>query len=132
MAFERRITLPGSERKSLPKSQLVSPINENDIVRVTIVLRPNSPQPATHKGNGPYRAVAYEEFKQKHGANPEDIALVERFAHEYHLTIVDSSAPKRRVIVTGTAAAMIRHLALSWHATKSRGPNTRFGAAREL
>ena len=108
MTFERRITLPGSERKSLPKSQLVSPINENDIVRVTIVLRPKSAQPAVHKGNGPYRALGYEEFRQKHGANPEDIALIERFAHEYHLTVVDSSAPKRRVIVTGTAAAMIK------------------------
>jgi kumamolisin len=45
-----------------------------------------------------------EEFAQQHGANDEDIALVERFAHEYQLTVADASVGKRRVILTGTAA----------------------------
>jgi kumamolisin len=108
MAFERRITLTGSERRPLRDWQPVSPINENDTVRVTIVLQRKGAEPRVEKDNGLYGSLSHEEFTQKHGANPEDIALIERFAHEYHLTVVESSVQRRRVVLTGTAAAMTK------------------------
>ncbi len=40
------------------------------------------------------------------GANPSDISAVEEFAHDAGLTVVESSARKRRVILTGTAEQM--------------------------
>jgi kumamolisin len=47
-----------------------------------------------------------EDFAVLHGADPADIALVEAFAHEYSLTVVERSAAKRSVILTGTAENM--------------------------
>ena len=41
-----------------------------------------------------------------HGADPADIAIVEAFAHEYSLTVVERSAAKRSVVLTGTAENM--------------------------
>jgi kumamolisin len=40
------------------------------------------------------------------GTDPANIALVEAFAHEYGLTVIDSSVPKRRVILSGDAQRM--------------------------
>lgn len=104
MASERRINLPGSERRPLPGSQAISPINESDTVHVSVVLRRQGAPPSVGKNGQP--KLSHEQLKQRHGANPEDIALIENFAHEYQLTVVDSSVQKRRVILAGTAAAM--------------------------
>ncbi len=106
MAFEKRIPLPGSERKALPESQPVGSIDPTDTVRVTVVLRRTGAVPAAEKGNEQPRRLSHQDFQQSHGANPEDIALIEKFAHEYQLTVVEASAQKRRVVLTGTAAQM--------------------------
>ena len=44
------------------------------------------------------------EFTQLHGANPDDLAKIDQFAHNYHLTVVESSIPKRIVRLRGTLA----------------------------
>ncbi|MBV9766106.1 MAG: S8 family serine peptidase [Acidobacteriaceae bacterium] len=102
MAFENRIKLKGSERRALPGSTPVGAVDPNETVRVTVFLRPKGAAPAV-PGTGTPRRLSHEEFAQRHGADPADIALVEKFAHAYQLTIVESSARKRRVILTGTA-----------------------------
>jgi len=47
-----------------------------------------------------------EDFAAIHGADPADIALIENFAHEYSLTVVERSAARRSVVLTGTAENM--------------------------
>ncbi len=106
MAFEKRTALRGSEKKKLPGSQQVGTIQPNDTVRVTVILRRKGADPFVPTGPAPVAHLTYDEFTQQHGAHPDDIALVERFAHEYQLTVVENSAQKRRVVLTGTAAAM--------------------------
>src|SRR5579884_3282260 len=108
MAFEKRIALRGSERKQLPGSQPVGPVQPDETVRVTIILRRKGADPAVANGPEATAHLTHEEFAQQHGANPDDIALIESFAHNYQLTVVESSAQKRRVILTGTAAAMTK------------------------
>lgn len=44
------------------------------------------------------------EFTQVHGASPEDLAKIDQFAHNHHLTVVESSIPKRVVRLRGTLA----------------------------
>ena len=46
------------------------------------------------------------EFSVLHGADPADIAAIEAFAHENGLTVVESSAARRSVVLKGTAANM--------------------------
>jgi kumamolisin len=47
-----------------------------------------------------------EAFAASHGADPADMALIEAFAHEYSLTVSDSSAARRSVTLTGTIENM--------------------------
>ncbi len=106
MAFEERITLPGSDRKALAGAHSVGPIDPNESVGVSVVLRRKGAGPAMAKANERPVHLSREQLKQQHGANPEDIALVEKFAHEFELAVVDSSVAKRRVMLTGTAERM--------------------------
>jgi kumamolisin len=103
MAFNNRITLRGSEKKPVPNAEPVGAIAPDDQIRVTVFLRRKSADPVPAPGpHGTH--LSREEFAQQHGATPEDIALVERFAHEYQITVADTNIGKRRVILTGTAA----------------------------
>lgn len=49
--------------------------------------------------------VSHDVFAERYGADPADAALVERFAHEYQLTVADISLRKRQVLLAGTVAA---------------------------
>src|SRR5581483_11495248 len=107
MAFNQRTTLRGSDKKSLATAQPIGAIPPDDEIRVTVILRRKSSDPVP--APGPHQPhLTRDQFAQEHGANPDDIALVEKFAHEYQLTVVDSSAGKRRVILSGTAANMTK------------------------
>ncbi len=108
MAFEKKINLPGSERTAPPHSQPVGTIDPNDTIRVTIVLRRKGAIPPAEKGNERQGHLSQGDFQLRHGANPDDIALIEKFAHQYQLTVVEASAQKRRVVLTGTAGAMTK------------------------
>lgn len=44
------------------------------------------------------------EFAQSHGASPDDLTKIDQFAHDHHLTVVESSVPKRIVRLRGTLA----------------------------
>ncbi|MGA8029242.1 MAG: protease pro-enzyme activation domain-containing protein [Bryobacteraceae bacterium] len=127
MAFEKRITLPGSERKPLRGSQKVGTVDPAETVRVTIVLRRKGAAPAVATGNGAPAHLTREQFIQRHGADPNDIALVEKFAHQFQLTVVESSARKRRVVLTGSAAAMAKAFEVEFvcYKVESTGHNFR-------
>jgi kumamolisin len=52
--------------------------------------------------------VSYSRFAEEFGADPKDVALVERFAHHAGLTVVDQSEGKRRVVLSGPAEAVAK------------------------
>lgn len=106
MDLQRRITVPGSEKKPLPGSEPVGSIEKNESVRVTLVLRRKGADPAVARGSGVREYLSHEELAARHGANADDIDLVERFAHEAQLAVVESSLRKRRVVLMGTAESM--------------------------
>jgi kumamolisin len=54
----------------------------------------------------PHFFLSHAEHESKHGGDPSDITLVEQFAHNFGLSIVEASAAKRRVVLTGTAGQM--------------------------
>ncbi len=62
MAFERRTTLAGSERKALPGSQAVGTIQPDETVRVTVVLRRKGADPTVPTGTGPQTHLTHEQF----------------------------------------------------------------------
>jgi len=97
-----RIALRGSERKPLPNAQVVGTPDPNALITATILLRRRSdrlPPP----GSEP---ISHAEFARRFGADPADIAAVERFADEYDLTVNQIAPERRSVVVAGTVANM--------------------------
>lgn len=102
--------LPRSERKPLPNSRPVGPVDPNEPVEVTVYLR----APATsnlankiseqvqHQG----RPMSRQEYSASQSAASDDVAKVEEFARKNSLTVVEKDPVGRRVVLAGTAAAM--------------------------
>jgi len=109
---KKQLPVAGSERAPLEGARAVGPADPDEIIEVTIRLRPKS-------GNKPFvgagefskpidqrRTLSRAEFEKQHGADPSSIKLVESFAREHGLTVKESSAARRTVILSGTVAAM--------------------------
>jgi kumamolisin len=78
-------------------------------LEVTVRVRPrNSLQPLAASNalaDTPItqrRYLTREEYADQHGADPQDLAAVEEFAKAHGLKVVDSSVPRRSVIMSGT------------------------------
>ena len=106
MTFEDRTTLPGSENVHRPGLQPIGTIETDETIHVSLILRRKGPNPVVFTGSEPHSPLSREEHESKHGADPSDIALVEQFAHEFGLSVVEASTAKRRVTLTGTIGQM--------------------------
>lgn len=104
MALEKRVQLPGSERAPLPGATVSGTVNPEEIVRVTVILRHKAGAPKLVSG----QHITHQQFEQKHGADPNAIAAVEQFAQQAGLSVEESSARKRRVVLSGTIAALTK------------------------
>src|SRR5579883_290485 len=97
-----RVLLKGSERRPLPDSQVVGSPDPSALITVTVLVRRrDSRLPAP--GSEP---LTRDEFARRFGATPADIAAVEAFASEYDLTVVQTDAARRSVVLSGTVADM--------------------------
>lgn len=108
-----RIPIPGSERDPLPGARAVGDVDPAERIEVTIVLKP----PAAGGRRAAERAMDAAlpgerhypdraEFAAESGASAKDIQAVEDFATAHGLTVVQASAARRTVIVSGTAATI--------------------------
>src|SRR3954465_15302208 len=94
------VALRGSE-KAPPAVSTPETLNPLDAASVTIrVRRRKSIEAALKKG----RVMSRDEYDKQYGASEEDMALVEAFASDNHLSIVESDRSRRSVIVKGTIA----------------------------
>jgi kumamolisin len=112
MAFEKKIALAGSDRKPVAGASAARPIDNNEVVHATLVLRRRTPTnaPESFAYSSP-KTISYhsrEEYGVLHGAVPSDIAIIEAFAHEYGLTVTERSQARRSVVLSGTAENMQR------------------------
>ena len=96
MPFEQRTILHGTESVGRPGLEATGPAKSDETVRVSVILA-RSGGAGGVEGNASGGPVA---------TSPADISAVEDFAHHAGLTVVDSSAKKRRVILTGTVEEM--------------------------
>lgn len=110
----KRHAVSGSERTALPGARLVGPADPNELVKVTVLLRrsPSSPEVATFIQDQATRATAerqfltHEEFAKIHSADAADIQKVEAFAAEQGLAVAEVHPAQRRIVLSGTVAAM--------------------------
>jgi len=105
-----RVTLPGSERAPFEGARVLGPVNLSDQVEVSVYLRPpatsNLAKDIAERVVGQQKPLSREEYAASHAATSEDIALVEQFAREYNLTVLEVDATRRVVRLSGTAEAI--------------------------
>ena len=107
---QQRVPLPGSERTALPNARPVGAADPAARIEVTVVLRPRSTGAgvaATVSAPPPHQRqyLSREELAATSGADPNDIATVEAFAHAHGLEVVETSIARRSIILAGSVAA---------------------------
>jgi len=99
MAIERA-AVNGSARQVPPGASAIGLPAPDEEVTATVMIRRRTEQlpPA---GSEP---VPREQFAALYGADPADVALVERFAAEYDLTVGEVDLARRSITLRGTVA----------------------------
>ncbi len=107
---QSRVTLPGSERNALEGAQALGPVDPHETIEVSVYLRPsttsNLAQDIENRVVRQQKPLSREEYAASHSASPDDILLVERFALDYNLLILEADAVRRVVRLSGSAEAI--------------------------
>jgi kumamolisin len=105
--------LETSERDLVPNSQLVGPADTNEVISVSVRVRRGSDAPAlpdmSDLASTPGSSRQYmsrEEFANLYGAAPDDLKKITDFAKAAGLTVVETSAARRTVVLSGTVGQM--------------------------
>jgi hypothetical protein len=101
------LALDGSERPRPDGHQLVGPVPADQVIGVTLLVRPRPgspplPVPGARQGRPP--VLSPDEYARSFGAAPADLDAVTAFAAGHGLTVTERHAGRRSVAVTGTAA----------------------------
>ena len=118
-ANEPRNAIEGSARAPIPDARDVGPVAPDERIEVTIRVRPRAAGGLATAGISALleRRAAHEpaprsgyltraELRTAGGADPGEIGLVEAFAREHGLAVLESDPAERRVVVAGTAARL--------------------------
>ena len=108
--YEKRIPLRGSDRRLLSGARDVGAVDRNEIITVSVYVRPNAavalpPLAGAEPGAGRRDDAAIAAARN---ASRDDLAAVEAFARQAGLTVVESSAEKRSVRLSGSIDALCR------------------------
>ncbi|MGP0069946.1 MAG: protease pro-enzyme activation domain-containing protein [Isosphaeraceae bacterium] len=110
-ALAKKVSLSGSHRNPVPGSHAIGPIHPEERIEVTVRLRPRATiagdaKLQTQLAQAPRHRVylTHDQMAANHGTTPEDIAKVVAFATAHNLAVVSTSAARRSVWLTGTAA----------------------------
>ncbi len=112
MAYEKKVALAGSHREPVAGASIARPIDNHEVVSVTVVLRRRTPAapPESFAFSDPQSVThhAREEYGTVHGAIASDMTAIEAFAHEFGLTVTERSQARRTMVLSGTAENMQR------------------------
>ncbi len=77
------------------------PVDPNQRVEVSLIVKPR--RSLEELGARLDQPMTREEFAESYGADPADLATVEKFASGHHLEVVESSQARRTVRLAGRA-----------------------------
>lgn len=108
-----RLEVPGSHKDPLPDARPAGPVNNAELVDVTLRVRqkPGSNleqafESLVSKPAGERKYLSAEELDAAHGASDADLDKVEEFAEENRLSVVDRNPGKRTITLRGTLGAL--------------------------
>src|SRR5437667_4838584 len=129
-AKSNRVVLPGSERKPVPGAKPRAAADPERLIEVTVRLRSREPRAqqlmemgAQLPANRKY--LSREDFSRVHGADPADVAKIDAFAHQHHLTVLRTSLPQRVVKLTGKVEDFNAAFGVKLRTFQARGKNYR-------
>jgi len=111
--------LTASQRNPRSGAKRTGSVDPNEVFTVSVRVRrrpdaPALPDPAnvaaTPQGEKGY--LSREDFASEYGASQADLDKVAAFAHSNGLEVVESSIPRRTVVLKGTAAQMSKAFAV--------------------
>jgi kumamolisin len=112
--YQNKIPLPGSERSALLGARVVGPADPGERILVTVLVRRRTSsegltsmieEMGTRKPME-RKHLSRKEFAVSHGADPHDLKKVEEFARSHGISVVESNVAQRRVVLSGTVAAL--------------------------
>ncbi len=104
-----RVPVPGSDRAALPNARDLGPIDPSTNVEVSVVVRPRAAPPSVGQtGLLPHerQPLSRDAYAASYGASDADLTRVEQFATSVGLRVLERSAARRTVRLSGTAQAM--------------------------
>ena len=133
MASRKYIKIPGSERKPMPGAEKSGVLDPNEVIHVTVVLRPRSggkKPPSLDKVIAKGERLTREEYQARYGADPADVAQVAAFASEHGLTVAQVNSAARTMLLAGQAGdfANAFRVSLERYEYQGRGFRSRRGA----
>jgi len=115
MSQNNRFRLANSERAPMAGAKLVGPADPNEKIEVTVYLRRGSKPDLSAEvaqlgilAPRERKHLSREEFARTHGAIPDDLDKVRRFASEYGLEVKEENPSRRSVVLAGTVDAFSR------------------------
>lgn len=119
MNYRGYVEVPGSARTDAPGSRIIGRPHPLRLITVSVLVRPR----VSHEAHlaaalnmmnlKPHERqyLSREEYTATHGADPEDVAQVARFARRNGLRVVRHNPAQRIVLLRGTIAAFRRAFA---------------------
>jgi kumamolisin len=109
----QRHIIAGSERSVVPGATVSGDVAADERFEVTVRLRAKASSRALGEGGAQEdrlpaqrHYLSREEYEAGHGADPKDIAAVSTFAAAHGLVVVETSAARRSVVLSGTAKTL--------------------------
>src|ERR1700744_1338355 len=97
--------VPGSERTPLPGATVTGPVDQNETLEITLVLKRSAAFGecvARATDSWPGERLSREEFAEKFSASQTDCAAVRVFAKTHDLTVVAEDRAAHTVRLRGT------------------------------
>jgi kumamolisin len=100
---------------AFPGAKIIAPTNPNEQIMVTLVVKPRQPVSELHADRDLAACLprgrhylSREEFELRHGAHPDALAEVEKFARSHRFEIKEISAARHSVVLEGRAGDFSR------------------------
>jgi kumamolisin len=111
--MEKRVDLPGSDRRPVSGAKVVGKVDPNQRIEITVQLRrrkganlEKTVQDLAAQKPSDRQYLTRTELANIAGADPNDIPKIDAFAHEQGLSVTEVSIPRRTVKLSGTIANM--------------------------
>lgn len=118
----KRTSIAGSEREPVPGAKPVGVAPPDERMEVTVRVRAKAPlhglaTSALGADTLPSRrpVLTREQYAAQHGADAKDLAKVADFAKNHGLVVVESSAARCSVVLSGSAKAMSEAFGVALH-----------------